>query len=315
MHSASPPVSAASPLSSFYVSISADGTGNEAFRILPDGDNIFLPSAADIKNVKICWNGGTVSYGKTGAAPLGSCDSGDRIDLSPMLAKDSQGNLCYDVTFTSASGSQRYVFYHDAKLPVVSIETSKGLSFVEASKNNRDKDARILILDENGKTEYCDETSGTKSEIKGRGNATWGYYKKPYQIKLSAKQPLFGLDSAKTWILLANYVDQSGLHNALAFQMGDALELPYNIEYRYVNLYIDGSYRGIYMLCEKVQIGSGRINIRELEKFNETENPGVELSTLPIRTVTAGELISNSILTSYTYADGMTSPISPADIS
>lgn len=301
-------VSAASPLSSFYVSISADGTGDEAFRILPDGDNIFLPSAADIKNVKICWNGGTVSYGKTGAAPLGSCDSGDRIDLSPMLAKDSQGNLCYDVTFTSASGSQRYVFYHDAKLPVVSIEASKGLSFVEASKTNRDKDARILILDENGKTEYCDETSGTKSEIKGRGNATWGYYKKPYQIKLSAKQPLFGLDSAKTWILLANYVDQSGLHNALAFQMGDALELPYNIEYRYVNLYIDGSYRGIYMLCEKVQIGSGRINIRELEKFNETENPGVELSTLPIRTVTAGELISNSILTSYTYADGMTSP-------
>lgn len=132
-------VSAASPLSSFYVSISADGTGNEAFRILPDGDNIFLPSAADIKNVKICWNGGTVSYGKTGAAPLGSCDSGDRIDLSPMLAKDSQGNLCYDVTFTSASGSQRYVFYHDAKLPVVSIETSKGLSFVEAPKTTETK--------------------------------------------------------------------------------------------------------------------------------------------------------------------------------
>ena len=90
--------------------------------------------------------------------------------------------------------------------------------------------------------------------------------------------------------------------------MGDALELPYNIEYRFVNLYIDGSYRGIYMLCEKVQIGSGRIDIRELEKFNEAENPNIDLSALPIRTVTTGELVSNSILTSYTYADGMTSP-------
>lgn len=302
--------SAASPVPEFRVAVSSDGNSGEAFCILPDGDNIFLPSTVDIQSVRLLWNGEAVSYGKTGESPIGSCDSGSSIDLSPMLSKggDSQGNVCYDVTFSTASGSQRYIFYHDSKLPVISIETSKGLHFVESSKNNRDKEAQILILDENGKSEYHDKASGTTSEIKGRGNATWSYYKKPYQIKLSSKQSLFGMEPAKTWILLANYVDQSGLHNALAFQMGADLNLPYNIEYQYVNLYVDGSYRGIYMLCEKVQIGSGRIDIAELEKQNEAANPNLDLSALPIRSVTAGELIEDSILTSYTYTDGMQSP-------
>ncbi len=298
---------AANPVPGFYVSIDIPGS-HETFRIQPDGDCIYLPNTADPSSLRIFWDGNTVSYTDKQANIIGDCEPGDNIDLSPALTRDTRGNPCYDVIFTSNAGISRYRFYYDTELPVVYIETSKGLDFIEASKDNRDKQASIWILDENGKTEYSDRESGTESEIKGRGNATWTYYKRPYQIKLSGKQSLFGMDSAKTWILLANYVDQSQLHNALAFEMGDALEIPYNICYRYVNLYIDGSYRGLYLLCEKVQIGSGRIDIHELEKDNEEQNPDIDLSKLPIRTVTQGDIIENSILTSFTYTDGMKTP-------
>ena len=84
------------------------------------------------------------------------------------------------------------------------------------------------------------------------------------------------MGKAKKWILLANYVDQSQLHNALSFEFGELLGVPYNIGYEFVNLYIDGSYRGIYMLCEKVQIDSKRIDIEDLEKATEKANPSVD---------------------------------------
>jgi hypothetical protein len=116
------------------------------------------------------------------------------------------------------------------------------------------------------------------------------------------------MGKAKTWILLANYTDQSMLHNALGFTLGDALNLPYNIDYRFVNLYVDGEYRGLYMLTEKVQIGDNRVDITDLEGATEDANPDMDLEDGDSRMVTSGALIENTILESYTYCEGIQSP-------
>ena len=49
-------------------------------------------------------------------------------------------------------------------------------------------------------------------EIRGRGNSTWGWPKKPYKIKLAEDAQLLGM-TAETdeWVLLANYADRTGL--------------------------------------------------------------------------------------------------------
>ena len=296
-------VSAAENDFSVRVKLSDIGNSGE-YRINASGNNIFLPSDADIKKLTLVFGGAeNVSYGKTGDTARFEISSDDTADISLAVSKDFEGNECYDVTFYSGNKSARYVFYRDTSLPTVFIETSKGMEYIESSKNNRDKKAGITIISSDGKTEYSD-----KSEIKGRGNATWGYYKKPYQIKLSGKSPLFGMDSAKTWILLADYVDLSHMHNALAFTLAKDLGIPYGIDYRYVNLYIDGDYKGIYLICEKVQINSSRVDIKELEKENENKNPDVDFESLPVVTVTNGKLISDTILTSYTYSGGLVSP-------
>ncbi len=250
----------------------------ETIRIYPQENIFYLPSAADITKL--------------------SLSTGEVLDLTASKTTDARGAECYK--------HSKFTFYHGEDLPTVFVTTSKGLSYIEANKENRDKSAKITIMDETGAVEYSD--TDTVSEIKGRGNATFSYYKKPYQIKLSAKTEILGMEKSKTWILLANYTDQSALHNALGFSMGDALDVPYNIAYRFVNLYMDEEYRGLYMLCEKVQVDGSRVDIAELEKANEEANAGVDIERLNIVKKTSGTLVENTIVTEYRYADAMKNP-------
>ena len=237
----------------------------EEIRITPVSDIYYLPSSVDITKVGFNFEGEITCAGGATVA------SGGTLDLSAFETVDERGEKCYRVTLTADGKTKDYTFYHDGTLSSVFVTTSIGLSAIDRDKEARDKEAQIVILNGDGSAEYSDLTDGTASEIKSRGNATWTYLKKAYQIKLDAKTDLFGMGKAKTWILLANYTDQSMLHNALGFTLGDALELDYNIDYRFVNLYVDGEYRGMYMLCEKVQIGDNRVEIADLEKETEKQ--------------------------------------------
>ena len=265
----------------------------ETVEIFPTKSDFYLPSAVDL--TKIRFSSGVLEEGET-------------LDITPYKTTDERGAECYRVSLTVNGKTAEYTFYHDSKLGSVFVQTSIGLSAINANKNKRDKEAKILILDDLGQTEYSDISANTNSEIKGRGNATWSYLKKPYQIKLGTKTALFGMEKAKTWILLANYTDQSSLHNALGFMLGEELDVPYNIDYRFVHLYVDGEYLGMYMLCEKVQIDGNRIDIEDLEKATEKANPDIDLEQASIQTVRNGSLINNTILTKYTYCKGVASP-------
>ena len=267
-------------------------------------ENIFyLPSAADIRSV-VFTNEAPISYTVKGETK--TLEKGEALDLTPAKTADARGAECYIVKIDFAGKKQTFTFYHAEQIPSIFVSMSKELSYIEGNKNNRDKEAEITMLDADGTIAYAE--NGTKSEIKARGNATFTYYKKPYQIKLGEKTALFGMEKAKTWILLANYTDQSAVRNAMAFTFGEMLDIPYNIDYRFADLYIDGEYRGLYMLTEKVQVGSTRVDIEDLEKANEDANDGRSGDAFSIVKQTDGEVIENTILSYYTYASGMESP-------
>lgn len=100
-------------------------------------------------------------------------------------------------------------------------------------------------------------------QIKGRGNSTWSYPKKPYRIKFSEKRKPFGLTNGKNWVLLANYIDGSMMANAIAMKAGQLAEVPYTNHIIPVELYMDGQYRGSYMFTEKVGFGNNSVDIDE----------------------------------------------------
>ncbi|MDR0567850.1 MAG: CotH kinase family protein [Spirochaetaceae bacterium] len=110
---------------------------------------------------------------------------------------------------------------------------------------------------------YCLEKTGFNDGIRGRGNTSWGYPKKPYRIKFNAKTSLFGLERAKSWVLLANYKDATLLTNTIAFELGQRFNLPYTNHYVHTEVVLNGVYQGSYALTEQVQVGNGRVDIDE----------------------------------------------------
>ena len=55
------------------------------------------------------------------------------------------------------------------------------------------------------------------TEVRGRGNSTWGWAKKPYKLKLEDDAALVGSREYDEWVLLAGYADRSSLRTAAAF--------------------------------------------------------------------------------------------------
>ncbi len=99
--------------------------------------------------------------------------------------------------------------------------------------------------------------------IKGRGNSTWSYPKKPYRLKFDSKRKPFGLTNGKSWVLLANYQRGSFLANAIAMKIGQLVNVPYTNHIVPVDLYMDGEYMGNYMFTEKVGFGNNSVDIDE----------------------------------------------------
>ena len=161
------------------------------------------------------------------------------------------------------------VTLHQSKnLPTLFLQTrSKKETFIHRSKENKETGA-FLLVDEKGETLGI----GELDQIRIRGNSTRMYKKKAYQIKLKEKSDLLGMGKARTWVLLANVIDGSMLRNDLALRLAAAVGLPYTSSCAFVDLYLNGNYKGNYLLCEKVQIHKQRIDIPDLEKENEAVN-------------------------------------------
>ena len=103
---------------------------------------------------------------------------------------------------------------------------------------------------------------GELGQIRGRGNSTWDKPKKPYKLKFDKKVDLFGFGKAKDWVLLANYVDPGMIRNYLAYSICARFDdSPYTTHCQYVNLYIDGYYNGLYLVCEQTEVNKERVNI------------------------------------------------------
>lgn len=115
-------------------------------------------------------------------------------------------------------------------------------------------------------------TYSASGRAKGRGNATWGYEKKPYKIKFDQKLGLMSFAANKEWVLLAEYCDKSLMRTAYMCELAQTVGLPYPIHYRHVQLYLNGEYLGIYVLTDQVEKKSNRVDIEDDGFLFENDN-------------------------------------------
>ena len=143
-----------------------------------------------------------------------------------------------------------------SELPIISIDTN---GVILESDENRSKEYVDMTLTLTNTDEPLIDVHGS---IRLRGNSTYNFVKKPYRIKFDQKYSLFGLEKAKSWVLLADYLDPSTLHNYAALTLaGTSEHLDFVPTPHKVNLYFNGEYAGIYTLCEQVQEQTGRLDL------------------------------------------------------
>lgn len=166
--------------------------------------------------------------------------------------------------------SYTYKPHVSAEMPRVDIATVTNSNDF-AIWPNRDNKAEWVYTDCTVTVSNCDEAYELSATggVKVRGNYTANYDKKPLRLKFDKKQQMLGLNGGakcKSWVLLADYKDASMIRNSTAFYLGNMLlgsEGYYTSDYRDVEVYLNGEYWGVYLLCEQQQTNENRIDITE----------------------------------------------------
>ncbi len=122
----------------------------------------------------------------------------------------------------------------------------------------------VSVISEEGAAIYTDSL-----EIKGRGNSSWTFPKKPYRMKLYEKASLLGAPAKeKNWTLINNFGDKTLMRNLLAFDLSEKLEIGYTPFGTPVDVVLNGEYKGTYQLCDQIEVAQGRV---EVEKMKEDD--------------------------------------------
>ena len=206
--------------------------------------------ALPIYMIKEYGRGGEMTYADI------NCSRGFRY-VRYISASEARCNLA-ELEFHGHEGEgDDSQFYQITNLPTVVINT-------EGAKDITSKEVEIpstvYIISQNGK----DLLATTETGVRGRGNASWEFPKKPYRLKFDKKQsPLGAPASAKKWTLINNWGDKTLMRNILAFEVSRRVGQSYTPFCHPVDVIINGEYRGCYQLCDQVEAASGRVDAKD----------------------------------------------------
>ena len=118
------------------------------------------------------------------------------------------------------------------------------------------------------------DITGQSAGVRIRGNSTAYYGNRsdviskqvPYRIRFDVKTSMMGLNDGlkrRSWVLLK--CDWSGINDELMFRLGRTIlhDYLYCSDAQLVYGYVNGEFKGLYVLCEQNQTGKGRVEINE----------------------------------------------------
>lgn len=159
-------------------------------------------------------------------------------------------------------------FYSATNLPLVVIHTD---SAKEITSKTIYIPGIIHVISDEGSSIFTDSL-----DIRGRGNGSWIFPKKPYKLKLAHKARLLGMPAkAKKWTLINNYGDKTLVRNLLAFRISEMMGMEYTPAGRMVDVMFNGEYKGTYQLCDQIEVKKNRVNVTEM---GAEDNSGSELT-------------------------------------
>ncbi len=192
-----------------------------------------------------------------------------------------------------------------SNLPIMVINTN-GLDIQDLTRITADMG---IIYNGEGQTNMISDSFNEydgKISIEIRGSTSQFFPKKGYGLETQLDNgennnvSLLGMPEENDWILHGPFSDKSLIRNALSFEIA-RLTGQYASRTRLCELVINGDYRGVYLLVEKIKRDKNRVDVSRL---NPDEISGDDL--------TGGYIIKKDKLNG-TGGDGWTSPYPPRD--
>ena len=193
-----------------------------------------------------------------------------------------------DTTAPTINEIKNYNYYDTIEIPRIDIATENAIAIDDESLIKGWKVPEAVYeydyVNAEVSVSNCEgyEMENAEAEVKVRGNYTSTYPKKPIRIKFNQKQAMCGLnedEKFKNWVLLAEYKDSSMLRNSVAFYLGNSIfesDGYYCTDCRYVEVYLNGVYNGLYLLVEQQEVKDERIQLPEaIDPEEEPDNPNV----------------------------------------
>jgi len=147
-------------------------------------------------------------------------------------------------------------YYQPTNLPLFVIHSNNGFEL-----ENKDDIVfcNFCIINDN----KIDVNNGGTLKLKGIESLK--YDKKPYNVVFeNAQQPLNFTSRSKRWALLGNYGDKTLIRNLLSFEISKIFNDFFTVECTPVDLMINGKYKGLYHLCDKIEVSEYRVNIKKI---------------------------------------------------
>ena len=229
--------------------------------------NLYLPKLADRSNLTI-----NVDY----SVPEKEASVYDENNIKLGILKSGEANNYFTndkiiLKFDDENTETYTINVLQSTLPSVFLNIDGGdaaLNKINADKNHDiGYPGTAVINDSANKTK-----TATFKKMKGRGNYTWTYSKRPYQVSFDEKISMLGMPKSKKWLFITNYTDGSLTRSAMFYKLTQELGIQYAITFETADVYINGKYNGTYLVTSKVESGTNRVEITDSDYLMEIDN-------------------------------------------
>ena len=168
------------------------------------------------------------------------------------------------------------IFAQSYDLPLIIVNTQNR----QALQKGADKIPATMRILDNGTNSVADSSKGEKYNIgiKIRGQTSADFPKKGYGIELKARSctniadtachdtslKVLGMPKNADWVFHGPYVDKTLIRNALAYWLYQRTGR-YSSRFKFFELYLNGQYKGVYLLLEKIKRAKARVHIAKLK--------------------------------------------------
>ncbi len=168
------------------------------------------------------------------------------------------------------------VIFTSSNLPLVLIDTEG-----QTIHNSYRIVANMGIINNpNGQRNYLTDPFtdyNGKISIEIRGSSSTMFDKKPYGFETqdsagnNLNVSLLSMPKENDWVLYASYSDKTFLRNEIPYYLSRSIGR-YASRTAYCELFINGSYRGLYVLMEKIKQDKNRVDIAKLNPQDTTDS-------------------------------------------